>query len=180
VITITIAKNTRGEERCWLKSPYHPDLPAKARALGGRWVDAARQWSFDARDVERVRALCRDVYGEDGTEREEDRERYTLRVNVCAISDQNGPSLWFAGREIMRRPGRDAAIRLGPGCVLVSGTLPARGGSANHPRLGIPCGSEHEPVVLEIRDVPLALVETLREHPAVLSCTRQDARTGIA
>jgi hypothetical protein len=161
-----------------LKSPYHPDLPAKARALGGRWVDALHEWSFDSRDVERVRALCRDVYGEDGTEREEERELYTLRVNVCLIPDQNSPGLWFAGREIMRRPSRDVAIRFGPGCVLVSGTLPSRGGSSKYPRLGIPFGSEHEPVVLEIRDVPVAMVESLRDHPAVLSCARQDILTG--
>jgi DNA repair protein RadC len=36
--------------------------------LGGEWDGVRRVWLFDADDGERVRALCCDIYGADGTE----------------------------------------------------------------------------------------------------------------
>src|SRR5262245_11840076 len=60
-----------GEEkdgRIAVSSPYHPRFPARARSLGGIWDAARRVWVFDAADHDRVRALCREVYGPDGLE----------------------------------------------------------------------------------------------------------------
>ncbi len=36
--------------------------------LGGEWDGTRRLWFFDAGDRDRVRILCRDIYGTDGTE----------------------------------------------------------------------------------------------------------------
>ncbi len=47
-------------------SPYQPDFPARARALGGIWDAVRRVWRFDAGDGERVKSLCREVYGDAG------------------------------------------------------------------------------------------------------------------
>src|SRR5215471_16761676 len=58
--------------RIAVSSPYHPHFPAKARSLGGVWDAARRVWLFDAADHERVRALCREVYGSDGQENGKD------------------------------------------------------------------------------------------------------------
>lgn len=56
-----------GEDgRIVVSSPYHPNFPARARMLGGEWDAARRVWVFEAAEGERVKALCRDVYGEDG------------------------------------------------------------------------------------------------------------------
>ena len=49
-------------------TPYHPSFPARARGLGGIWDSAQRVWIFDAADHDRVRSLCREVYGTDGPE----------------------------------------------------------------------------------------------------------------
>ncbi len=51
--------------RIAVRSPYHPHFPAKARSLGGIWDAAQRVWLFDAADQERVRSLCREIYGSD-------------------------------------------------------------------------------------------------------------------
>jgi len=51
-----------------VSSPYHPDFPLKARSLGGMWDIARRVWVFDASDEDRVRLLCREIYGSDGQE----------------------------------------------------------------------------------------------------------------
>ena len=54
--------------RIAVSSPYHPNFPARARTLGGIWDTARRVWVFDAADNDRVRSLCRDIYGTDGRE----------------------------------------------------------------------------------------------------------------
>src|SRR6266849_5844768 len=54
--------------RIAVTSPYHPNFPARARSLGGIWDAARRVWIFDAGDHDRVRSLCREIYGTDGLE----------------------------------------------------------------------------------------------------------------
>jgi DNA repair protein RadC len=54
--------------RIAVSSPYHPHFPVRARSLGGIWDAARRVWVFDAGDRDRVRSLCREIYGADGAE----------------------------------------------------------------------------------------------------------------
>jgi DNA repair protein RadC len=54
--------------RLAVSSPYHPNFPARARLLGGEWDVARRVWIFDAREDDRVRSLCREIYGTDGAD----------------------------------------------------------------------------------------------------------------
>jgi DNA repair protein RadC len=52
--------------RIAVTTPYHPTFPPRARSLGGIWDAARRVWLFDAGDHDRVRLLCREIYGADG------------------------------------------------------------------------------------------------------------------
>ena len=45
-----------------VRSPYHPQFPARARQLGGTWDAGRLIWPFDRRDEDRVRALCAEVH----------------------------------------------------------------------------------------------------------------------
>jgi DNA repair protein RadC len=54
--------------RIVVSAPYHPGFPLRARSLGGVWDAARRVWVFDAGDRDRVRSLCREIYGSDGQE----------------------------------------------------------------------------------------------------------------
>src|SRR5215468_7453643 len=54
--------------RIAVASPYHRHFPLRARSLGGVWDAARRVWIFDAGDQDRVRSLCREIYGTDGKE----------------------------------------------------------------------------------------------------------------
>src|SRR5215831_16842038 len=54
--------------RIAVSSPYHPDFPRRARSLGGIWDAARRMWIFDAADDDRVKSLCRDIYGAEAME----------------------------------------------------------------------------------------------------------------
>jgi DNA repair protein RadC len=58
--------------RIAVSTPYHPHFPAKARSLGGIWDATRRVWVFDAGDHDRVKSLCREIYGTDGLENGKD------------------------------------------------------------------------------------------------------------
>ena len=49
-------------------TPYHPNFPARARLLGGDWDALRHVWIFDVREDDRVRSLCREIYGTDGAD----------------------------------------------------------------------------------------------------------------
>ena len=68
---------------------------------------------------------------------------------------------------IAERRGRDEAVRLGDGVVIVEGRFGRSGGSAKYPALA-PDG-----VVLEVRDVPASLVA---EDDTVTIVSEADAR----
>lgn len=142
-ITIT----TQGR-KIHVTTPYHPDFRDAARQqLGGDW--SAGKWVFDVRDEQRVRDLCKQIYGTDGTPCPVVDARVRLGDHVW---DQ---SMWMFGRRLLHRPSRDEPVKLGPGVVIVEGELAGSGGSVKNPRIG---GQESEDVVIEVRDIPA-------EHP---------------
>jgi DNA repair protein RadC len=49
-------------------SPFHPNFPARARGLGGEWDAVRHVWTFEAADRDRVKTLCREIYGTDGAD----------------------------------------------------------------------------------------------------------------
>ena len=49
-----------------VSSPYHANFPARARLLGGKWDAQRHVWLFDVREQDRVKSLCREIYGTDG------------------------------------------------------------------------------------------------------------------
>jgi hypothetical protein len=136
----------------YLITPYNPDLPRRAKAIGGRWDAGRKAWTFDTRDEQRVRDLARAIYGTDGSPAD-DGDLVTVRVRLAdhEVTEQRRqqPVARFAGRLIAERTGRDTPVRLAPGVVLVEGTLPASGGSMRYPL--IEAGDD---VIVEIRDLP--------------------------
>ena len=64
MLSLSIIEEEDG--RIAVRSPYHPNFPARARSLGGIWNAARRIWVFDSADHDRVSALCREIYGADG------------------------------------------------------------------------------------------------------------------
>lgn len=148
-------------ERLLVRSPYHPAFPPEARKLGGKWN--RREWVFDPRLEEQVRALLARIYGWDGT--------YPVliadvRVALDGLPDKwrEDRSLWLLGRELVSRPGRDADVELGPGVALEAGGFPPSGGSRKYPALMWEPGT-----VLKVFDVPVAKIEAVREkHPEAI------------
>lgn len=152
-ITLKEVTVQSGARKLMLTSPYDPDLPTRAKAIGGQFSGAQKAWFFDPRDAERVRALCLDIYGVDPLAATPP-DLVTVRIQASLLRDEQ--SWWLLGRELARRSARDAAVRLGEGVILVSGGFAGSGGSAKNPRL-----APRDGTVLEVRDVPKVLVEQL-------------------
>jgi len=141
-----------GRQRLRISSPYHPDFPAAAKKLGGTWQAESREWSFDPRDEARVRGLCREIFGVDGTEAAVD--LVTIRIGINGHYD----SLFVAGRQIAQlKYGRDGGVRLGTGVIVSDGDL-GSGGSRKNPAIVA------KNAIVEIRDVPRGIA--LKDQPA--------------
>ena len=54
--------------RIAVSTPYHPNFPARARMLGGEWDAGRRVWIFNGAESHRVRTLCQEIYGAEGTD----------------------------------------------------------------------------------------------------------------
>jgi excisionase family DNA binding protein len=141
-------------------SPYDAEFVAKAKTIGGRWDGPSKAWTFDARDEQRVRELCREVYGTDGNAVESG-DLVTVRVR---LADHESASKYdnfakFAGRRIAHRGGRDEPVRLAANVVLIEGKFPSTGGSMRYPN--IDAGDD---VIVEVRDIPRATLSLEREQ----------------
>lgn len=152
-ITVTTANGKTS-----VQSPYDSEFVAKAKTIGGKWDGTNKAWTFDARDEDRVRTLCREIYGTDGNPVEMG-DLVTVRVR---LADHEGDK-WdnaakFAGQRIAHRPSRDEPVRFAANVVLVEGTLPSSGGSMRYPQI-----NAGDDVVVEIRDIPRATLKLERE-----------------
>jgi hypothetical protein len=132
-----------------IESDYHPDLPKRARNLGGDWDGA--YWVFDIRDKNRVEKMYRTIYGYFG-----DLESITtVNVQLIASNDctESRKGIFFAGRCIAAASGRDSGARLGEGVIIENGEADS-GGSAKNWITRIT-----EDAIIEIKDVPLSKVQ---------------------
>jgi len=137
--------------RVLVKAPYNTEFPRKAGELGGRWNGS--RWDFDERDLESVRRLCWEWFGEDG-------DRVGLvTIRVCVEGDLTasaGP-VTLAGRVIASAKGRDTGAKLGEGVVLLEGRA-SGGGSVKNWQTVV-----HQGAVFLVRDFPAHRVEDIRD-----------------
>jgi hypothetical protein len=141
------------KDKVVLQGPFHPDLPGKAKALGGKFQSVGKTWQFDAQDEIRVRALAMEVYGQDG---QTPVDLVDVRLIISPTKATDRADLWRFGRLIAQRPTRDGAVRLGEGVVIVEGSFPASAGSQKYPQL-MNAGYKGS-VTVEVRGVPRTLI----------------------
>lgn len=156
-VSITIT-----DKDCEVRSPYHPDFVSHARSLNGKWNTSF--WKFDARDEQRVRDICTQIYGTDGAEVptfdvQIDLEKYRLGTNPC----------YGMGRLICERRSRDYSVKLGEGVVVIKGGFPSSGGSVKNPMCCADDGT-----ILEIRDVPATIVRKEMESKEGINILSQE------
>jgi hypothetical protein len=161
---------TRTETTLHVVTPFHPDFPRKAKALGGKWHADSKAWQFDARDEKRVRDALVAIYGTDGTPT----ELVTVLVRTGAdFISANCKELYVAGRMIANRAGRDFPARLGEGVIQLGGLpFPEIGGSMKAPRLTW----DSDIRVFELKDAPrLAAEQAMSTYPSCIEITSEAA-----
>lgn len=146
-----------------VKSPYHPQFVEMARLCGGKWNPADCTWTFDGRDEQRVKEMLTTIYGTFG----EQTDFVDIRLEIDGMCSN---PLFAAGRKIAERNSRDENVTLGNGVVVISGRFPSSAGSVKNPKL---LNSTDGIVVLEVRDVPVAVVPP---GATVVSCAPSTAQ----
>lgn len=143
----------RNEKQISIVSEYNPDLPSKAKKLGGKWSPSTKSWIFDIRDESRVADLYRSIYGEWDNDDDIPADAVTARVTITTDISEYHSGIFFAGRQVARATGRDSGAKLGAGIIVLGGNFDS-GGSVKNWRT---CAKEG--TIFEIRDVPLCKVE---------------------
>jgi hypothetical protein len=135
-------------------SPYNPAFVRRAHRLGGKWNRDKSSWDFDARDIERVRKMCLEVYGVDDSVPE---VLYTLQAKAVENIEVSLQSIYFAGHQIARAWDRDSGAILGDGVILLEGEI-SSGGSRNYWKTILQKDS-----VIEIKDASALQVEIAKK-----------------
>ena len=108
-------------------TPYNVSFVAGARKLAGSWDADKKLWVFDARDLDRVKALCMTLYGSDGVTD----DTCTIRVTYAPGESADRGPLTIAGRVVAKAWGRDSGAKLGEGIVLLEGGFTSGGSMKN-------------------------------------------------
>jgi len=160
----TVTVNMDGET-CSVKSPYNSDFVARARNLSGKFDRGLTVWKFPASQEQRVRDLCREIYGTDGNT---DIPTITLRLTLKdADRWAAGSEIELCGRRIAVAFGRDSGARIAENVVVLSGGF-GSGGSRKNYRVTVEDGTEIE--LLEVpRPAAERLLSELEENKWILS-----------
>jgi len=128
-------------------TPHSEALIAELRVLGGQWDPERRAWICDTRDEARVRQLCLQYFSTDGNTVG---EVCDLRLRVSYI---DGPELRVDDRVLLGRSPKTGQAWTPQGVAVVSGVVPTGTGTI---------GELEPPVVIEVRDIPPAVADSIR------------------
>ncbi len=111
-----------------VRSPLNTLFAQRAKKIGGRWDPSCATWVFDARVDNKVRTLCVECYGNDGTTFQ---ELVDIRIKFLRdLASSKGPIAVF-GRIIGSAKARDSGAKLGSGVVLEEGKISSAGSYVN-------------------------------------------------
>ncbi len=130
-------------------TPYNPDFVSKIKAMGAQWEGTKKVWKVDARAIELVRGVMRDVYGQDDSPQ----ILVDVRVTFAKEQEKTQQGITLFGRIIASARSRDGGAELGEDVVLESGKITS-GGSRQYWTTIIKQGT-----TLMLYDLPLAAVE---------------------
>ncbi len=131
-------------ERILAQTPFDAEFVEGAKRLAGKWRGGS--WIFPGSQEARVRDLCRQVYGTDGSPG----ETATLRVRMNQDLSIERDGFRIGGRLLAKADGRDTGARLGEDVVLLRGDI-GSGGSDQYWTTEVAAGT-----VFELLDMPLA------------------------
>lgn len=137
----------------YVESPYDGDFIRRVKQIGGTWHRP--DWRVPAAAEEQLRALLWEIYGTDGTHKEE----VTLHVHLDHAVPGRQKTLRIGPVVALEKMDRDRAPKVGPGCMMIVGELYDYGGSRANPHI-----THSEGAVLRVAGVPADLGRKLAEE----------------
>jgi hypothetical protein len=111
-----------------IETPYNPEFVSRIKKAGGKWNPSNKTWETDERSIDAVRAIMREVYGQDDMPQELVNVRITIGPDE--VSEHTGPIVIF-GRTIASACGRDSGARIGDGVCFEAGGATSGGSMKN-------------------------------------------------
>ena len=136
-----------------ITSPYNKDFTSRVKLLGAKWNPDNKTWVLEKSALEDLRALCREIYGEDDQPAAE-----TADVELSftdEVMEYLGP-VTILGRTISSAVGRDSGARAGESVMITKGDITS-GGSARNWASVVTAGT-----VAKLVAVPKQLLENVQ------------------
>ena len=150
-----------------VQSDYNKTYIARAKSIQGRWD--APFWVFPEENINELRELLLDIYGECGDLAGDlaDETRVTVDINLDEYGC--GSEVTVAGFTAVRRRYRDSDVIFADNVMLVSGGFPSSGGSVRNPRV-----SPEKGTIIRVKDIPVRLYEKIKDMEGVTLYKKPD------
>ena len=144
--------------KIYVQSDYNRDYISRAKGLQGRW--SAPYWVFPEENINELRELLLDVYGECGELAEE--APVTVTVDLDLDDYKYGAEVTIGSFVAVRRWGRDREVSFADNVMVVSGGFTPTGGSAKHPAV-----YHEQGTIIRVKDIPVKLYEKIKDEAGV-------------
>lgn len=145
--------------KIYVQSDYNRDYIARAKGLQGKW--SSPYWVFPEENIDELRELLLDVYGECGDLAEEAPVTVTVELDLDEYKHV-GAEVSIGSFVAVRRRYRDSDVTYADNVMLVKGGFPASGGSVKNPRVYPDSGT-----VIRVKDIPVKLYEKIKDEAGV-------------
>lgn len=144
--------------KVYVQSDYNRDYISRAKGIQGRWN--APYWVFPEENIDELRELLLDVYGECGDLAEE--APVTVTVDLDLDKYNYGAEVTIGSFVAVKRRYRDSEVIYADNVMLVSGGFTPTGGSAKYPAVYHETGT-----VIRVKDIPVRLYEKIKDLDGV-------------
>lgn len=144
--------------KVYVLSGYNRDYISRAKGIQGRWN--APYWVFPEENIDELRELLLDVYGECGDLAEE--APVTVTVDLDLDKYNYGAEVMIGSFVAVKRRYRDSEVIYADNVMLVSGGFTPTGGSAKYPAVCHETGT-----VIRVKDIPVRLYEKIKDLDGV-------------
>lgn len=141
-----------------VQSDYNRDYISRAKAIQGRWN--APYWVFPEENINELRELLLDVYGECGELAEE--APVTVTVDLDLDKYSYGAEVTIGSFVAVKRRYRDSEVIYADNVMLISGGFTPTGGSARHPTV-----YHEQGTIIRVKNIPVKLYEKIKNEAGV-------------
>ena len=145
--------------KIYVQSDYNRDYISRAKGLQGKW--SSPYWVFPEENIDELRELLLDVYGECGDLAEEAPVTVTVDLDLDEYKHV-GAEVTIGSFVAVRRRYRDSDVIYADNVMLVKGGFPSSGGSVKNPRVYPDSGT-----VIRVKDIPVKLYEQIKDEAGV-------------